>query len=407
VEAEKATGGVFAATWRDGQDQIVGATSSSTMCELRRNTWWMRISSEDFSAIVPCGECPGCLEFYRRRLADRLASKYQSSFAGNAAASTTGARAGATRAARHYDPLYLIQIFAPIEQHAALSRKLHRRRGVELEPGFLRLDASSFAVLSREKFLTPLLLRRLCLKHRVEAIRLKRGRRAWRSATAGMLRARIEYGRETNRWYLRGLPPAERLSWAVDTHGGGKDYSRSGSPRAWKGDNLVLVPPEFWKLTRSQRRDLRSTFGGKSSPEGVARVMEIVDALAARKSQSLPNRPAGRPVLSREEVQRSYDMAAKRKVAASVSEPTSISSPPPFLGGRLHSSVHSGDAGPPDPASRRADFEGLEPWTPRHFAALPEDSLTELTQKQYLHRKHRKLLDEQLERIAQRLKGGS
>jgi len=65
-----------------------------------------------------------------------------------------------------------------------------------------------------------------------------------------------------------------------------------------------------------------------------------------------------------------------------------------------------GGADPPKQAARPADFAGLEPWKPRHFAALPEDSLRELTQKQYLHRTNRKLLDEQLERIAQRLKGG-
>jgi hypothetical protein len=222
-----------------------------------------------------------------------------------------------------------------------------------------------------------------------------------------MLAARLEYGPERNRWYLRGLPAAEKLSWTVDLHGGAKGYTRTSSPRAWKGDNLVLVPPEFWKLNRAQRLELRSTFGGKSSPEGVARVMEIVSALAARKSQSSLEGPAGRPVLSREEVQRSYDMAAKRKVAASASEPTSISPPPSFLGGGLRSSVHLGGADPPGGQARPADFAGLEPWKPRHLAALPEDSLTELTQKQYLHRKHRKLLDQQLERIAQRLKGGS
>jgi hypothetical protein len=64
-----------------------------------------------------------------------------------------------------------------------------------------------------------------------------------------------------------------------------------------------------------------------------------------------------------------------------------------------------GGADPPGEHARPADFAGLEPWTPKHLSALPEDSLTELTQKQYLHRKHRKLLDEQLEGIKQRLKG--
>lgn len=136
-------------------------------------------------------------------------------------------------------------------------------------------------------------------------------------------------------------------------------------------------------------------------------MMAMVSELAARKSQSSLIGPAARPVLTREQVLESYSMAARRSKAASGSERPLISPSPPSEGGGYVSSVHIGGADPPGERSKPADFAGLEPWTPRHFAALPEDSLSELTQKQYLHRKHRKLLDEQLERIAQRLKGGS
>lgn len=406
MEAERATGGEFAATWRNPTGEIVGSTFGGTMCWMPLKPWSLRISREDWTGIVPCGECPGCLEFYRRRLADRLVSKYRSSSAGAAGASTIGARACATGAARCSDRLYLIRIYAPIEHHAALSRKLHRRRGLELEPGFIRLGATSFALISKVRKAFLHALTRMGLEHRVEAIRLDRGRRAWRSATAGMLVARKAYGADFNRWYFRGLPLAEKESWNVLTQQGAKGYSRARDPRVWKAANLTLVPPEVWALGRADRRSIRREMGCANSPEGVARVMAMVSALAARKSQSSLIGPAGRPVLTREQVLESYAMAARRSKAASGSERPLISPSPSSERGGYVSSVHIGGADPPGERSKPVDFAGLEPWKPRHFAALPEDSLSELTQKQYLHRKHRKLLDEQLERIAQRLKGG-
>jgi hypothetical protein len=385
VEAERATGGEFAATWRNSQGEIVGSTFGGTMCWMPLKPWSLRIVREGWSGIVPCGECPGCLEFYRRRLADRLKARY-----------------GSAR-----DLLYLIRIYAPIEHHAALSRKLHRRRGVELEPGFIRLGATSFAVLSHVKRLPPLSLRGEVLGTRTEPIRLSRGRRAWRSATAGMLVAREAYGEQINRFYVRGLAPAEKESWNVLTKSGGRGYSRARDPRVWKYGNLSLVPPEVWSLGRADRRTIRRDLGAATSPEGVARVMAMVSELAARKSQSSLIGPAGRPVLTREQVLESYAMAARRSKAASGSERPLIPPSPPSEGGSYISSVHIGGADPPGERSKPADFAGLEPWKPRNFPALQEDSLTELTQRQYLHRKHRKLLDEQLERIKLRLKGGS
>jgi hypothetical protein len=222
-----------------------------------------------------------------------------------------------------------------------------------------------------------------------------------------MLVAREAYGEQINRFYVRGLAPAEKESWNVLTKSGGRGYSRARDPRVWKYGNLSLVPPEVWSLGRADRRTIRRDLGAATSPEGVARVMAMVSELAARKSQSSLIGPAGRPVLTREQVLESYAMAARRSKAASGSERPLIPPSPPSEGGSYISSVHIGGADPPGERSKPADFAGLEPWKPRNFPALQEDSLTELTQRQYLHRKHRKLLDEQLERIKLRLKGGS
>jgi hypothetical protein len=383
VEAARATGGEFAATWRNQEGAIVGSTFGGTMCWMPIKPWSLRISREDDLLIVPCGECPGCLEFYRRRLADRLRSKYPA--CGSA--------------------LYLIRIYAPIEHHAALSRKLHRRRGVELEPGFIRLGATSFAVLSHVKRLPPLALDGVALETRTEAIRLSRGRRAWRSATSGMLVAREAYGDDVNRFYIRGLPPAEKETWDVLKQAGAKGYSRASSPRVWKRGNLVLVPPSVWQLGRGDRRSIRRDLGAACSPEGVARVMSMVSELAARKSKSSLLGPAARPVLSREQVIESYRLRAMKKVDASGSEPSSNSLSPPSEGGGYISSVHLSGNDPPPAQADDGLYHGVRALVTRHIPQLPEDSLTDLTARQLNKRRERRLLDDHLDRLKERIKG--
>lgn len=383
MEKARATGGELAATWRNQAGEIVSSTFGGTMCLMPRMPWSLRIEREGDTLIVPCGECPGCLEFYRRRLGDRLHAKY-------------GASDG---------KLYLHRIYAPLEHHAALFRKLHRRRGLVLEPGFFRLGATSFAVIAHARVLPPLYLGGVRLETRTEAIRLTRCGRAWRTATSGMLVAREVYGEQTNRFYIRGLPAAEKQSWNVLTHSGAKGYSRARDPRVWTSANLVLVPPEVWSLGRADRGRIRRDLRRASSPEGVARVMAIVSSLAAQKSQSsFPSRtgPSADEIAYRKAY---YARQAKREVAASVSEPPSNSSPLSIGEGGYISSIHSAGAGPPGLKPPAADYVDMLPWRPKWIPALPEDALSELNHKQLLHRRTRKLLDQQLERFHSKIKG--
>jgi hypothetical protein len=405
VEAARATGGEFAATWRNQEGAIVGSTWGGTMCWMPLKPWSLRISREDYTAIVPCGECPGCLEFYRRRLADRLKAKYGRPGTARDAENSTRHSIESATVAGTTGSLYLIRIFAPLERHAELSRKIHRRVGNKLEPGFLRLGATSFAVISRSKCLPPFHLGAVRLETRVEAIRLSRGRRAWRASTSGMLVGRDAYGAQVNRFYMPGLPPAESKSWDVHTKSGAKGYSRATSPRVWKSANLVLVPPEIWALGRADRRTLRRDLGLARSPEGVARVMAMVSEVLARRLQSSLIGPAVRPVLNIDQVREFYVRMAKRKADASVSEPTSQSSSPPSEGGSYVSSVHTAGADPPVPRADDGLYHGVRALVTRHIPQLPEDSLTDLTAKQLNKRRDRRLLDEHLERLHERIKG--
>jgi hypothetical protein len=251
------------------------------MCLWPRKPWRIRITREGFEHVIRCGECPGCLEFERRRLADRLHAKYGSD----------------------PRPLFIVRIWAPLELHASIAHKLHRRRGLELEPGMWRLGASSFAILARGSSPPREALRALGLRFRIEPLRLgrrrrriaragsdrgaestpslRRPRRAWRALTAGLIVAREIYGEQRNRFYARGLPAAEREKWEVKKLGSYKSYSRSSSPRAWTDRKLVLVPPDVWKLRRADRRSLRGLLIRASDPEGVKRVMGLVAAALA------------------------------------------------------------------------------------------------------------------------------
>jgi hypothetical protein len=120
--------------------------------------------------------------------------------------------------------------------------------------------------------------------------------------TAGLTVAREIYGEQRNRWYARGLPPAEREKWEVRKIGKYQAYDSVSAPRAWSGRGLVLVPPEVWKLRRADRIALRGQLLRQPDPEGVARVMRVVsDAISsARNHFNVTGAP--KALLTREQV---------------------------------------------------------------------------------------------------------
>ena len=263
------------------------------MCLWPRKPWRIRITREGFEHVIRCGECPGCLEFERRRLADRLHAKYHKYVMRPGKSTASGARDGDQAHAPSPEKLFVVRIWAPLELHASIAHKLHRRRHFEFEPGMWRLGASSFAIIARSRVGLPEVLRALGYRFRIEPLRLKRGRRAWRALTAGLIVAREIYGEQRNRFYARGLPAAERQKWEVKKLGSYKSYSRSSSPRAWTDRKLVLVPPDVWILRRADRRSLRGLLTRASDPEGVKRVMQLVAGVLAGGAGTYGSRSIG------------------------------------------------------------------------------------------------------------------
>lgn len=296
------------------------------MCLWPVKPWRIRFHRDGFEGVMRCRECPGCLEFDRRRMADRLNQKYGAPKEGLSDAQT-GRMTHAQRASASQLPqLFLVRIWAPLEQHAAIAHKLHRRRGLQLEPGMWRLGASSFALLSREKDTLPAILRLDGVRFRIEPLRLSRGRRAWRVLTAGLTVAREIYGEQRNRWYARGLPPADRQKWEVRKIGKYQSYDRARSPRAWTGRRIVLVPPEVWQLRRTDRLALRSQLLRQPDPEGVARVMRMVSDTIRSARNRFDVTGAPKALLTREQVVSWYERMALAK-----SKPGTASAPIPDL----------------------------------------------------------------------------
>lgn len=333
------------------------------MCWFPRQPWRLRIARDHFSHIIRCRECPGCLEFERRRLGDRLQAKYSVPAAPHQqdrvnpveqSRSTTGAgtsfvrrrveAAAAGRVRRRSTattPLFLVRIYAPLERHADICHALHRRPGLQLEPGLYRLGTTSFAVLARSRSAIPLALRRLGLEHRIESIRLSRGRRAWRAITSGVAVARVAYGEQVKRWYARGLPPAERQKWEILKMPQGSHYQRASSPRAWNRGNLVLVPPELWSMRRCDRRALRSAMATACSPEAAAFVTSLISGVAQARSMRSPVIASSKPRPEREALMRQFAHVARVADVARASAPPHDLTPSLLGEGGYTSSEHS------------------------------------------------------------------
>ncbi len=331
----------FAASWRDEDTgEILGYTLGDTMCRSPRRPWAMTGTDDEWQFPLPCGACDGCLERLRRALADRLSRKYTKAATAGPHSTSDARPRTASASATQSANLWMIRIWYPTELQVELSAKLHRRKGLELEPGFFRLGTDSFAILARSRFRLPEVLRRLGLRHRVEPVRLNRGRRAWRKLTAGILVARAVYGAEVKRWYARGLPDAERMRWDVVKKAMQKPWRRRTGARVRTGKKIILVPPAIWSMDGNRFKEYREAAAAASSPEqAIANRRRLAQIVAGATSHLILDAPA-QPALTREAVQRFYAGMAARKNKGATETSAAAPNPSTLLGGGLHSSRH-------------------------------------------------------------------
>lgn len=331
----------YAATWRDQAGEIIATTWGGTCCWFPRLPWRLRITADDFEHVIRCGDCPGCRELDRRRLCERLYRRY--SEAGRAASpgpvaspvSRTPIRGPERRA------LFLIRIYAPVEQHAAIAHKLQRVRGLELEPGFYRLGARSVGLLSREQPRARLAIERMGLVARIQSLKLRRGRRAFNELAAGLMVSREIYGAHRNRFYSRGLPTVEKKSWQVVKLATYRSYQRETAPRARKSAGVVLVPPELWSLGRVNRTALKRDLAKAPSPLVVELITRVANSLGRRASSALDVSARAKPASEIERARNAYRHVAGLEQRARTEAPNPSPDFPPSLRGGYVTSEHS------------------------------------------------------------------
>jgi hypothetical protein len=354
------SGVALAATWRDSDGAIVGASFGGTVCWRPNAPGRVRIVRDDYAVIARCRECPGCLELDRRRLADRLAAKYGAPEPEAVQNAVQRPRSHGRVSPATGIRLWLVRIYCDVANHAKLAHRLHRLKGLELEPGFWRLGTSSVALLCRDLAPPKRLLRNEHITFRTESVKLRRGRRAWRPLTAGLLVARERYGENLNRFYARGLPAAPREYWEVVKIPYEKGYSRSTSPRAWKGGKVVLLPPEIWKLKRVDRVALRRALGRAGSPEAAAQVIALASNVASARSVDSLLTASPRQLPSREQIEEFYEQMRMRSRRRREAATADSSLAPPGKGGAYASSIRSSDDVPTAEELAARDREAIE-----------------------------------------------
>lgn len=362
----------FASWRRDGEPpRYVPAT---TMCVSPRLPHRLRARREGFETTIRCGDCPGCREFEVLRLERRLVQTYAAIVA---SADDNGCRDRAQVSAipKKIAPrLSAVRIYCPAEMHASMSRRIHRWRGVEIEPGFFRAGVDSFIVLSREHRELVARLRRR--RFRVHAWPVKRLDRqvSWRAVARGLIVARSAYGENINRYYRRGLAPAAREHFEVVRINEYKRFDRARDPRATSERLGDLVPAEVLEVRRGFRLRMRNAFRFATTPEAVDSIMPEVLALVRRVAKPLVVSAVPKSAEEIERSRRAYQHVARLEMERSA-DPRSQDSPSLSFEGRVTelldnsssqigrpmSSIHSSGAPPPRTRdSIKAEAEAVE-----------------------------------------------
>ena len=103
----------------------------------------------------------------------------------------------------------------------------------------------------------------------------------------------------------------------------------------------MLVPPEVWQLSRTDRRSLRGQLLRAADPEGVRKVMGLVADAIRGASRAFHVSGAPKALLSKEQVVRSFKQLAERVEPRTFAPNPSGSLPPIFEVGGYLSSEHS------------------------------------------------------------------
>lgn len=224
----------------EGSVEPIGSTWGGTACMAPRKPSAFAAVSDDGSSetILRCADCPGCREFERRRLCQRLRDLYKD----------------------RTEPLWILVVAAPLAKQAGLLVRIRRWRGVASLVGFYRLGKTHCAtiVLGDPKPVGDALVAHH-IQHNFSPLPSRLRNRSFRDLAAGILMPREDYGEQRNRFYHRGLPKAERDTWRIETRAGIRTR-HPGAPvgtLAWRDGVSVVRPLEYSVLRLVSREPVR------------------------------------------------------------------------------------------------------------------------------------------------------
>jgi hypothetical protein len=225
-----------AATFRNSQGEVIGTTWAGTVCWYPRKPSMLAAVSADGKreTALPCGFCSGCRELTRQRLAHRLVKHYSDV----------------------KEPLWLLEVTCPSSRMSRLFRSLRPTTTFQGYAGWARNGSTGVAIIVKgAREAVPARLFAKFPTTRCQRLSKPQRTKTWWNFTRGVLVSRDEYGGQVNRFYHRGLPPAETEKWGVVTRGGiRKRHAAVGvGVRAVDGD-VSLHPPTAWLLPRLLKR---------------------------------------------------------------------------------------------------------------------------------------------------------
>lgn len=387
----------FASWQRDGRPPRY--VPDTTMCWSPRLPHRLRARSPGFETTIRCGDCPGCREFEVLRLEKRLVATYAAAAAGAELEPSRVMENRNLTSSKSRARLFAVRVYAPREMHAILSRKLHRWRGVEIEPGVYRAGVDSFVVLSREPGELVARLRRRGFRFHVRPVGKLNRARSFRDVAYGLIVPRSAYGENINRYYRRGLAAAEKVKMEVTKIAEYKRFDRARDPRAVSEALGRLMPPRMRTLRRGLRIRIHNIERRASSPELVQAIMPELRSLIAGIGQWQGESSAPKTLEELERNRRAYQHVARMESDLSVNAKLSDIPPPPFMEEVTEVLANSGSFEERKQRRFEADMRGpptIEPWMEEERRLRRS---AEKTRKEISDRKFRKALAEEKARL--------
>ena len=325
----------FGARWVDKNDNQVGVTEGATMCWAPRQPHRWHASNGQYEVVWPCRECGGCLQFYRRRHAERLHARYKD------------------------DPrrFSLVKFKVPTERQLSFVRMARRLKDASVEPPFFRYGPDWAGLLTT----TPAVLREALTARGVEVrtipVTKQKYRSAWDFVTSGMLISRVQYGENVKRLYGRGLPAADTQHWENIKLVDYEPYHRHLSARAWTSDGRRLLPPRVLDAGKIDRPLIRAITEWARTPEDIESsrsfMVRLMSRVEAQKAPKWIPKSEEECAHLRETYRRVAELSSRESLDA---DPNSESTPPLVRGGLHKISPVENERPPPEPVDG--------PWVP-------------------------------------------